>query len=74
MPRRPTFVPDGHEPSAASDAERVRDAGWLHDPTRRHQIRYWNGQRWTERVSDNGRRTTDELAAAGGIGFASFTY
>ena len=44
------------------DDERIRGAGWLHDPTRRHQIRYWDGHRWTERVSDNGRRTIDALA------------
>jgi hypothetical protein len=42
--------------------ERIRARGWLHDPTLRHQIRYWDGRRWTDRVSDNGRRTVDPLA------------
>ena len=42
--------------------ERIASLGWLHDPTRRHQIRYWEGRRWTERVSDNGRRAVDPLA------------
>jgi Protein of unknown function (DUF2510) len=27
---------------------------WYPDPARRHQFRYWDGGRWTERVSDNG--------------------
>jgi hypothetical protein len=27
-------------------------AGWFPDPTGRHQTRYWDGQRWTDQVSD----------------------
>jgi Protein of unknown function (DUF2510) len=49
-PEPPATVPD-----------RIRGRGWLIDPTRRHQIRYWDGARWTERVSDNGRRGNDPL-------------
>jgi hypothetical protein len=30
------------------------DAGWLPDPTGTHQVRYWDGARWTEQVSDGG--------------------
>jgi hypothetical protein len=26
--------------------------GWHPDPTGRHQSRYWDGQRWTDQVSD----------------------
>jgi hypothetical protein len=45
-------------------------AGWLIDPTRRHQIRYWTGARWTASVSDNGVRTADPLDADSGDGHA----
>ena len=34
-------------------------AGWWPDPGRRHQLRYHDGKRWTEHVSDNGFVTND---------------
>jgi len=37
-------------------------AGWHPDPTSRHELRYFDGQRWTEHVSDRGRQATDPLA------------
>ena len=27
---------------------------WYLDPTSRHEVRYWDGARWTENVSDRG--------------------
>lgn len=27
-------------------------AGWIPDPTSRHELRYWNGSVWTEHVTD----------------------
>jgi Protein of unknown function (DUF2510) len=30
------------------------DARWIADPTRRHELRWWNGARWTQHVSDRG--------------------
>jgi hypothetical protein len=27
---------------------------WVADPTRRHQLRWWDGQAWSPSVSDNG--------------------
>jgi hypothetical protein len=36
-------------------------AGWLADPGRRHEFRYWDGQRWTEHVSDRGTQGVDPL-------------
>ena len=47
--------PHGREPGMA---------GWLIDPTRRHQIRYWTGGEWTASVSDNGVRTVDPIEPA----------
>jgi hypothetical protein len=32
---------------------------WYPDPARRHQLRYWDGGRWTDRVSDGGVETSD---------------
>src|SRR4051812_14530371 len=29
-------------------------AGWHTDPHGRHQLRYWDGTRWTEHVNDSG--------------------
>ena len=34
-------------------------AGWLVDPTGRHEKRYWSGTEWTEHVSDGGVPGTD---------------
>ena len=38
-------------------------AGWLPDPTGRHQHRYWDGSTWTEHVADGGFPSTDPPAA-----------
>jgi hypothetical protein len=35
-------------------------AGWLVDPTGRHEQRYWSGSAWTEHVSDGGVPGTDQ--------------
>lgn len=34
-------------------------AGWMQDPTGRHQYRYHDGAHWTEHVSDNGTTSLD---------------
>ena len=36
-------------------------AAWHPDPMGRHQLRYWDGQAWTEHVSTNGVQTVDPL-------------
>ena len=36
-------------------------AAWHSDPAGRHQFRYWDGQRWTDWVADNGVQSTDAL-------------
>jgi hypothetical protein len=36
-------------------------AGWLADPSGRHDHRYWNGVAWTKHVADKGRRSKDSL-------------
>ena len=39
--------------------------GWHPDPTGRHQLRWWNGQQWSEHVNDHGTPGTDPLPAPG---------
>ena len=46
-----------------SDAS-TQAAGWHPDPSGRHQLRYWDGQTWTENVSDGGQQATDPLGTA----------
>lgn len=36
-------------------------AQWLPDPTRRHELRYWSGDAWTEHVADEGVQAVDPL-------------
>lgn len=36
-------------------------ARWVADPTRRHELRLWDGQRWTASVSDQGVAGSDPI-------------
>jgi uncharacterized protein DUF2510 len=36
---------------------------WADDPTGRHELRYWDGTRWTDHVSDRGVQSTDAVAS-----------
>jgi hypothetical protein len=36
-----------------------RQPQWYPDPTLRNELRYWDGQAWTDQVSWNGAQTTD---------------
>jgi len=36
-------------------------AGWFADPARRHELRYWDGQQWTQHVSDRGTQGIDAM-------------
>lgn len=52
-PARP--VPTtGHEGSGEAAAEHMRKAGpgWYYDPADEAIYRYWDGERWTNRLSD----------------------
>ena len=48
--------------TATVSAAPVQPAAWLPDPTRRHELRYWNGTNWTANISDAGVVGTDPLA------------
>jgi hypothetical protein len=41
----------------------VPAAGWKPDPRGRHQLRYWDGSRWTSHVADAGVQADDPLNA-----------
>jgi hypothetical protein len=45
---------------ATGHALPLAPAAWYPDPTE-HELRYWNGQRWTEHVSDRGTMSTSPL-------------
>jgi Protein of unknown function (DUF2510) len=39
----------------------VEPAGWLSDPSGRHEYRYWDGADWTRHVADHGKRSSDPM-------------
>ena len=39
-------------------------ADWYPDPYGRSELRYWDGNAWTDHVSSNGRQSTDPVATA----------
>lgn len=41
---------------------------WHPDPTGRHELRYWNGDAWTEHVSDGGVQSVDPVQPTRGTG------
>jgi hypothetical protein len=51
-------VPSVGAPAAPQVAALGR---WAPDPYGRHQVRYWNGTRWTDNVSDNGVTALDPV-------------
>jgi uncharacterized protein YxjI len=48
------------EPSAHPPA-------WHPDPQGRHQLRWWDGQQWTDHVSSNGVSSTDPVSGAAAV-------
>lgn len=46
---------------AVPTAAQVPAGAWHPDPVGRHQFRWWDGQRWTDAVSDDGATSTDPL-------------
>lgn len=38
-------------------------ANWYPDPNQRHELRYWDGNRWTDHVANNGVTATDPVTA-----------
>jgi len=57
--RRPTPAPHPTNQSQASFPP-----AWHADPTGRHRMRFWDGGRWSDHVSDGTRTGIDPLQAA----------
>ena len=60
----------GTEAASASTAEQATPAtasaapaGWYADPSGRYELRYWDGNQWTEHVSRAGQQYTDPPVA-----------
>ena len=41
---------------------RPAPGSWQRDPWNRHELRYWDGHRWSEHVSDSGNRGFDPVS------------
>ncbi|WP_419926843.1 DUF2510 domain-containing protein [Candidatus Poriferisocius sp.] len=37
-------------------------SSWEPDPTGRHQYRWWDGERWTDQVADDGVQSVDPIS------------
>jgi uncharacterized protein YxjI len=48
-----------------NEAGAATAADWYPDPTGRHQLRYWDGQAWTDHASSHGRPSVDPVADGG---------
>src|SRR5947207_3037271 len=48
-------------------------AGWYPDPALRHQARFWDGSKWTERVADNGVEGSDPVPGTDSVQTAEST-
>jgi hypothetical protein len=65
--------PDAGESTGLADAARSgaslpppsfhvsEPPSWRPDPSRRHDLRYWDGSQWTEHVSSDGVQSTDPI-------------
>jgi hypothetical protein len=54
---------DAGVPAAPADAASTVPAGWYADPSGRYELRYWDGNAWTEHVSRSGQQFTDPPVA-----------
>jgi Protein of unknown function (DUF2510) len=50
-------------PAAAAASVPTTPAGWYPDPSGRYEMRYWDGDKWTEHVSRQGQTYTDPPVA-----------
>ncbi|HEY1734943.1 MAG TPA: DUF2510 domain-containing protein, partial [Acidimicrobiales bacterium] len=58
--------PSGADAGASRPGHTGIPAGWMVDPSGRHQQRYWSGTTWTEHVTDDGMPSMDPPPGAGG--------
>ncbi|MEL0283547.1 MAG: DUF2510 domain-containing protein, partial [Ilumatobacter sp.] len=57
-------APANPEPATTSTAATPAvPSGWYADPSGRFELRYWDGDQWTEHVSRGGQQSTDPPVA-----------
>ena len=49
------------QPTKPEPTENLPPAGWFPDPRNRHELRWWNGSRWTDHIADGDRVGSDPL-------------
>jgi ribosomal protein L32 len=49
---------------SAPQAGALPPPAWAPDPSRQHELRYWDGAKWTEHVSDGGVQAVDPVPPA----------
>ena len=59
----PAATPARATTAAAKPAAVPNPARWTNDPFERHELRYWNGKKWTDQVSDQGVVSRDPAVA-----------
>ena len=56
-----TTAPQAESTAGSRIGFGARVPGFFEDPMGRHELRYWDGNRWTEYVKERGERFTDPL-------------
>ena len=49
--------------SSAATSSAAAPAAWYPDPSKRFELRYWDGAEWTEHVARGGQQFTDQPVA-----------
>jgi hypothetical protein len=57
----PQGMPGGPGAQGMPPQDAANPPAWHPDPTRRHEMRWWDGQAWSGSVSDGGVVTTDPV-------------
>lgn len=59
--RNPKAIADIVVNAGGRNWVKVTPAGWNEDPSKRHELRYWDGTMWTSSVSDGGVVSDDPI-------------
>lgn len=57
---KPANVPSPVTASPSTASTPAVPANWYPDPSKRFELRYWNGTTWTEHVATGGVQSTDQ--------------
>jgi len=60
-PKGPQMAYPGTTATVAGAPPQNAPSGWLPDPSRRHEYRYWDGHQWTNQIADGGVSGVDPL-------------